>query len=101
MGCPARGASCLSAVYVWQQLVPDFAALARSLCVALEAWPREVPKPALFTDSGKVKSHEPLGLQYNVRASVSVCSVPRIPPQQMPACPEQVRGASATCSMRR
>ena len=42
---PAQGASCLSAEYAWQQLMPDFAALVRSLCVAVGAWPPEVPKP--------------------------------------------------------
>ena len=63
---PASGASCLSAEYAWQQLMPDFAALLRSLCVALEAWPQEVPKPEIF---GKA-DHSPLGLQYEVRTSL-------------------------------
>ena len=38
---PTQGASCLSAKYVWQQLMPEFAALVRSLCVA---WRRGHPR---------------------------------------------------------
>ena len=74
-GCSLVGdASWLSAEFTWRQLVPDFAALARSICVALEAWPREVPKPALFME-GEVKLHGPLGLQLTVRPSLSACSL--------------------------
>lgn len=65
---PARGASCLSAEYAWQQLMPDFAALLRSLCVALEAWPQEVPKPKIFGELDV--HHSPLGLQYMVCSSL-------------------------------
>ena len=70
---PAGGASCLSAEYAWQQLMPDFAALVRSLCVAVEAWPPQVPKPKLFTDPGKANLHAPLGLQYMVCSSLLTC----------------------------
>ena len=70
---PPGGASCLSAKYAWQQLMPDFAALARSLCVAVEAWPPQVPRPKLFTDPGKANLHAPLGLQYMVCPSLLTC----------------------------
>ena len=70
---PARGASCLSAEYAWQQLMPDVAALVRSLCVAVEAWPPEVPKPhSLEVAPGDLAT--PLGLQHLVRPSVVRCS---------------------------
>ena len=84
---PAKGASCLSAEYAWRQLVPDIAALARSACVAVEAWPPDVPKPKLFTETGKLAMHEPLGLQCTVRAPLS-CSVPCIPAvmSRLPVC---------------
>ena len=69
----------LSAEYLWQQLVPDFAALVRSLCTALEAWPPEVAQPeGLETEPGDL--HVPLGLQYTVRASLSVA------PRERMAC---------------
>ena len=71
---PARITSSLSVEYLWGQLVPDFAALVRSTCVALEAWPQEVAKPVLFPDPGDVKLDAPLGLQYKVRHSVFTCS---------------------------
>ena len=67
MSHPARITSSLSVEYLWGQLVPDFAALVRSLCVALEAWPQGVAKPVLFPDPGDVKLDAPLGLQYKVR----------------------------------
>ena len=70
MSHPARITSSLSVEYLWGHLVPDFAALVRSLCVALEAWPQEVAKPALFPDPGDVKLDAPLGLQYKVRLSI-------------------------------
>ena len=66
----AQRATCLSAEYVWRQLMPDLAALVRSLCVAVEAWPPEVPKPPGFTHPED--SHVPLGLQYTVRASLPI-----------------------------
>lgn len=73
--CPGGGASCLSAEFTWRQMVPDFAALARSVCVALEAWPREVPKSALFTNAGEINLHGPPGLQFTVRPSLPVISL--------------------------
>ena len=75
VACPHSGASCLSAEYTWRQLVPDVAALARSLCLALEAWPKGVPQPRLpFTDNDPAEAylHGPLGLQYTVRAPLLV-----------------------------
>ena len=67
---PARGASCLSAEYAWRKLMPDFAALLRSLCMALEAWPQEVPKPQIFGEPDDHR-HSPLGLQYKVHPLLS------------------------------
>ena len=64
---PDVGASFLSVDYVWRQLVPDLSALVRSLCVAVEAWPRGVPKPTLFPDLPEGNLHDPLGLQIVVR----------------------------------
>ena len=68
---PAEGASSLSLEYVWQQLVPGFAALVRSLCTAVEAWPPELAKPQ-GTETEPGDAHVPLGLQYTVRPSPSV-----------------------------
>ena len=64
-------AICLSVEYAWRQLVPDFAALARNVCVALKAWPQEVAKPSPCTTPDK--SHlpvPPVGLQQSVRCSL-------------------------------
>ena len=72
-------APCLSAEYAWRQLVPDIAALARSACVAVEAWPPDVPKPVLYTDLENLPMQDPLGLQYTVRASLPACFVPGMP----------------------
>ena len=66
--CPAGGASCLSAELVWRQLMPDFAALAHSLCMALEAWARDAPGTNFGLAPGvEAPLHSPLGLQYTVR----------------------------------
>ena len=74
---PAGAASCLSAEHTWQRLVPDFAALVRSLCAAVEAWPPEVPKPpGMETQPGDL--HVPLGLQYTVRPSQSAAPRGRV-----------------------
>ena len=73
---PPTGSDCLSAGFVWRQLVPDFAALVRSLCVAVDAWPPEVAKPKIFADVVKSGWQMPLGLQYNVRPSLATCSTP-------------------------
>ena len=54
--------------------MPESAALVRSLCVAAEAWPRDVAKPKLFPDSPLGNLHEPLGLQYLVCPLPSLCS---------------------------
>ena len=73
---PPAGSDCLSADIVWRQLVPDFAALVRSLCAAVQAWPPEVPMPNIFADIVKSGCQMPLGLQYNVRPLLSTCSAP-------------------------
>ena len=74
---PARGARCLSAACAWQQLVPDIAALVRSLCVAVEAWPPGAPLPrGLETALEPGHMYTPLGLQLTVRPSQSVA--PRV-----------------------
>ena len=58
----------LSADYTWRQLVPDFAALVRSVCMALEAWPQDVPVPEpLRPKNPGMNLDSPLGLQYIVR----------------------------------
>ena len=54
--------------------MPESAALVRSLCVAVEAWPRNVAKPKLFPDSPLGNLHEPLGLLYLVCPLPSLCS---------------------------
>ena len=62
--CNSAGApSCLSAEFTWQQLMPDFAALARSLCAGVEALLQAVPRPVLNTDSGVLDQRIPLDLQ--------------------------------------
>ena len=68
MCCPAEGASCLSAEYTWQQLVPDLAALVRRVCVAVEAWPPGAPTPQCL-ETGPDTVYTPLALQYMVRPS--------------------------------
>lgn len=66
--CNSAGApSCLSPEFTWQQLMPDFAALARSLCLGVEALLRAVPRPALNIDSGVLHHRVPLDLQRMVR----------------------------------
>ena len=79
-------ASGLSAEYAWRQLVPDIAALAHSACVALEAWPPDVPKPVLYTDLENLAMQDPLGLQLTVRAPLYACSAP-CSPAMMPRLP--------------
>ena len=91
--CPVGGASCLSADYTWRQLVPDFAALAHSVCMALVAWPKDVPKPALYTNSGEIVLHRPLGLQFSVRPLLSACSL-RVP---SPALVTPIPGTWHSC----
>ena len=61
--CPAGGTDFLSADFTWRQLVPDFAALVRSVCVALEAWPQDV----LEREPNQLTT---LGLQHNVSPSL-------------------------------
>ena len=72
VSCLSAGrAVCLSVEFAWRQLVPDFAALVRSVCVALEAWPQGMAKPKLFMTPDKPNLHvPPLGLQYQVRPSL-------------------------------
>ena len=67
---PAGGASCLSAEYAWQQLMPDCAALLRNLCLALEAWPQEMPMPVLFEPPADVHQLA-LRLRYSVHPMLS------------------------------
>ena len=52
--------------------MPDFAALVRSLCVALEAWPQGVPKPELYAQPNTHTMNSPLGLQHMVRPLLSL-----------------------------
>ena len=61
--CPLGGTDCLSADFTWRQLVPDFAALVRSVSVALEAWPQDV----LEREPNQLTT---LGLQQNVCPSL-------------------------------
>ena len=70
--CPARGASCLTSEHTWGQLMPAFAALVRSLCVLVEAWPR-TPGSLLFPRVGVGSQHSPQGLQCTVRPALSAC----------------------------
>ena len=58
---PAEGPDYMSPGYTWQDLVPDVAALVRSVCVAMEAW----------TQGLEPNQHTVLGLQLNVRPSLS------------------------------
>ena len=83
----AQGASCFSAEYAWRQLMPDLAVLVRSLCVAAEAWPPEVPKPAGFTRPRGL--HAPLGLQSTVRAWLPIACMQSAYPMLAP-CAEAV-----------
>ena len=46
--------------------MPESAALVRSLCMAMEGWPRDVAKPKIFLDHPVGNLHEPRGLQYMV-----------------------------------
>ena len=68
---PRQGASCLSVEYAWRQLMPGLAALARGLCVAVEAWPPGVPEPQGLTTHPE-DLHAPLGMQYMVRPPLPV-----------------------------
>ena len=63
--CPAGGFDYLSADFTWRQLVPDFAALVRNICVAMEAWTRGLPGQG-------PNQHTTLGLQLNVRPSLAL-----------------------------
>ena len=94
--CYPLGAKiCLSAEHTWRQLVPDLAALVRTLCVALDAWPRDVPKPDIFgvVDPQTPNLHTPLGLQVLVRRALLVpfcfCANSTLvssPPGGLPSC---------------
>ena len=71
VSCLSAGrAACLSVEFAWRQLVPDNAALVRSVCAALQAWPQGMAKPKLFMTPDKPNQHvQPVGLQYYVRPS--------------------------------